>query len=291
MRYSDGTSKRMIAVENRMPAPSEIAIGMMYWAWSDDSNTIGANPPKVVSVVSTIGRKRRKPAWWMAKQLAEKLGLGRYFPWPDYTFVIDWQLKQVGSSLQEMQRIGIKRFTRKTRPYFADGEAVRFNTPSGRIELWSSLLADTGQDPLPRYTPPDRPPLGFYHLNYGRAPAHTFGRTINNPQLFELMPENVIWVHPSAAALHGVASGDYVRLENPEGRRSNRVRVRVTERIRPDSIFIVHGFGHSDERQRLARGVGADDAALMHNVKIDPIAGSTGMRASFVTLIKSDRAS
>ncbi len=232
-------------------------------------------------------RHQSKPAWWMAKQLGERLGLGRYFPWHDYTFVLDWQLKQVGSSLAEMQRLGVKRFARKTQPYFAEGEAVRFNTPSGRIELYASLLADTGHDPLPRYTPPERPPQGFYHLNYGRAPAHTFGRTINNPQLFELMPENSIWVHPSAAALHRLSSGDYVRLENPDGKRSNRVRVRVTERIRPDSVFIVHGFGHTDDRQRLARGVGADDAALMHNVKIDPIMGGTGMRASFVTLIKS----
>ena len=233
-------------------------------------------------------RHETRPVWWMAKQLAERLGLGRYFPWDDYASVLDWQLKQVGSSLEEMQRLGVKRFARSTPLYFADGAAVRFETPSGKIELWSSLLAETGQDPLPRYTPPDRPPKGFYHLNYGRAPAHTFGRTINNPQLFELMPENTVWVHPRAAAVHGLVSGDYVRLENPEGRRSNRVRVRVTERIRPDSVFMVHGFGHSDERQRLAHGVGADDAALMHNVKIDPVAGSTGMRASFVTLVKGE---
>ena len=100
------------------------------------------------------------------------------------------------------------------------------------------------------------------------------------------MPENAVWIHPSAAGRHRLASGDYVELENPQGRRSNRVRVRVTERIRPDSIFIVHGFGHTDERQRLARGVGADDAALMHNVKIDPIMGGTGMRANVVTFVK-----
>ncbi len=233
-------------------------------------------------------RHETRPAWWMARELAGKLGLGRYFPWEDYASVLDWQLQQVGSSLEEMQRIGVKRFPRSTPLYFTDGEPVRFETPSGKIELWSSLLAETGQDPLPRYTPPDRPPQGFYHLNYGRAPAHTFGRTINNPQLFELMPENTVWVHPRAAAVHGLASGDYVRLENPEGRRSNPIRVRVTERIRPDSVFMVHGFGHSDERQRLAHGVGADDAALMHNVKIDPVAGSTGMRASFVTLVKGE---
>ncbi len=231
-------------------------------------------------------RHQSKPAWWMAKGIAEKLGLGAYFPWQDYKEVIDWQLQQVGSSLAEMQKKGLKVFPRKTPVYFEGDGPQAFKTASGKIELYSQVLADVGQDPLPRYTSPDRPPKGFYHLNYGRAPAHTFGRTTNNPQLFELMPENAVWVHPSAAAGLGIVSGDYVQLENPKGKRSNRVRVRVTERIRPDSVFMVHGFGHTDARQRLAYKVGADDADLMHNVKIDPIAGSTGMRASFVTLVK-----
>ena len=236
-------------------------------------------------------RHQTRPAWWIAKGIAERLGLGEYFPWQDYREVLDWQLQQVGSSLVEMEQVGIKRFPRKTAVYFEEGKAVRFNTPSGKIELYSSLLADVGQDPLPRYTPPDRPPEGYFHLNYGRSPAHTFGRTINNPQLFELMPENVVWVHPAAAADLGVANGDYVQLANPLGARSNRVRVRVTQRIRPDSVFLVHGFGHTDPRQRLARGVGADDAALMHNVKLDPVMGGTGMRASFVTLVKTGEVS
>jgi len=77
-----------------------------------------------------------------------------------------------------------------------------------------------------------------------------------------------------------------VHLQNPDGVQSNRIRVRVTQRIRPDSVFLVHGFGHKEPRLRLAQGAGADDAGLMHNVKIDPIMGGTGMRASFVTLVR-----
>lgn len=229
-----------------------------------------------------------KPAWWIAKGLAEKLKLREYFPWRDYREVLDWQLKQVGSSLAEMEQIGVKTFRRKTPIYFEPGKPVTFNTPSGKIELYSQLLAQSGHEPLPRYTPPDRPPKDYFHLNYGRAAAHTFGRTINNPLLFELMPENTVWVHPSAGAKLRIGNGQYVRLKNPQGKQSSRVRVRITERIRPDSVFLVHGFGHTDPRLRLARGAGADDAALMHNVKIDPIMGGTGMRASFVTLIPGE---
>ena len=235
-------------------------------------------------------RHQTKPAWWMAKGIAEKLGLGEYFPWKDYTEVLDWQLRQVGSSLAEMEKVGVKHFPRTTPLYMDEDKPVEFNTPTGKIELYSTILEDTGHNPLPRYTPPDRPPDGFYHLIYGRAPAHTFGRTINNPQLFEMMPENAVWLNPAAAAKVGVVNGEYVHLENPEGRRSNRVRVRVTQRIRPDSVFIVHGFGHTDERLSLARNVGADDADLMHNVKIDPVMGGTGMRASFVTVVKAEEA-
>ena len=232
-------------------------------------------------------RHQTKPGWWIAKQLASRLQLEKYFPWEDYAEVLDWQLRQVGSSLEEMQQLGIKRFPRKTPMYFTDGEAVRFGTPSGKIELYSRTLADVGQDPLPRYTPPDQAPEGYYRLNYGRGPAHTFGRTINNPLLFELMPENAVWVNPRVASQWQLNNGDYVQLKNQDGVVSNRVRVRVTERTGPNAVFIVHGFGQNAKDLRLANGIGADDAGLMTNVKVDPIMGGTGMRGNFVTFVKA----
>jgi thiosulfate reductase/polysulfide reductase chain A len=75
-------------------------------------------------------------------------------------------------------------------------------------------------------------------------------------------------------------------LKNQDGVVSNRVRVRVTERIRPDSVFMAHGFGHTSKRLRLTYNVGADDSALMTRVKIDPIMGGTSMRTNFVTFVK-----
>jgi len=230
-------------------------------------------------------RFQSRPGWWMAKQLALRLGLEKYFPWQDYSEVLDWQLQQVGSSLAEMQRIGVKPFPRTTPLYFSEGEDRHFNTPSGKIELYSELLAEYGHDPMPRYTPPQDPPAGHYRLIYGRAPAHTFGRTTNNPLLFELMPENNVWINPRTAAEHAISNGDYIRLRNQDGVTSNRVRVRVTERIAPNAVFMVHGFGHDAKDMRLTHGVGADDAALITNVKIDPIAGTTGMRDNFVSLL------
>ncbi len=227
-----------------------------------------------------------KPGWWIAKQLGQRLGLEDYFPWEDYAQVLDWQLRQVGSSLEEMQRLGVKNFPRKTPLYFAEGQEVKFKTPTKKIELYSTELAQHDLDPLPRYTPPEKVPAWHYRLNYGRTPAHSFGRTTNNPVLFELTPENAVWVNPLVATDWGLKSGDYIRLKNQDGVVSNRVRVRVTERIRPDSVFLPHGFGHTSKRLRLAYNAGADDTALMTRVKIDPIMGGTSMRTNFVTFVK-----
>ncbi|MCU0934716.1 MAG: molybdopterin-dependent oxidoreductase [Gammaproteobacteria bacterium] len=242
-------------------------------------------PSLALRMPALAPRYETKPAWWMTRELGHRLGLGAWFPWQDYTEVLDWQLKQVGSSLEEMQRIGLKRFPRKTPMYFAAGEAVRFRTPTGKVELYSTELAKAGHDPLPRYTPPDEAPAGFLRLVYGRAPAHTFGRTTNNPLLFQLMPENTVWVHPDAARPMALASGRYVRLKNQDGVVSLPVRVRVTERIRPDCVFLVHGFGHTAKGLQLTQGIGADDTGLMTRVKVDPLMGGTGMRANFVTLL------
>jgi thiosulfate reductase / polysulfide reductase chain A len=226
-----------------------------------------------------------KPAWWMAKQLAERLGMGAYFAWKDIEELLDWQLKQVGTSLEEMKRIGVKKFPRETGPlYFANGEEFEFNTNTGRIELYSTDLEAEGFDPMPVYTAHEEPPPGFYRLNYGRNPAHTFSRTANNPNLTDLFDENVLWVNPRVAAEWQLKEAQPVWLENQDGVISTfPIKVRVTERIRWDSVYMAHGFGHNERRLSRAHGKGASDTELITRVHVDPIMGGTGMRGNFVT--------
>lgn len=226
-----------------------------------------------------------KPAWWMAKQLAERLGYGAYFPYDTIEEELDWQLRQVGSSLAEMQRIGVKKLSREYDDlYYNEGEDIEFYTNTGKIELYSTVLAEQGFDPMPKYTPHPEPPAGYYRLNYGRAPMHTFSRTANNPHLTDLMDENTVWVNPKVAKQWGLKSGVEVYLQNQDNVVSTfPIKVRVTERIRWDSVYMVHGFGHSKKELTRAFGKGASDSEMITNVKIDPIMGGTGMRGNFVT--------
>ena len=55
-----------------------------------------------------------------------------------------------------------------------------------------------------------------------------------------------------AANASGLTSGEYVRLRNQDGVLSNRIRLKATERIRPDCVYMVHGFGHTARRLRRA---------------------------------------
>ena len=226
-----------------------------------------------------------KPAYWMARELAKKLDLLQYFPFENIEDEIDWELKQVGSSLEEMQRIGVKRMTREFDDlYFGENEDVEFNTNTGKIELYSTALEEEGFDPMPKFTQHPEPEEGFYRLIYGRAPMHTFSRTANNPNLTDLMDENTVWINPKIAKEWDLTNDQYIYLENQDGVISDfQIKVRVTERIRFDSVYMVHGFGHTDKRMTRAFGKGVSDTQLITNVMVDPIMGGTGMRGNFVT--------
>jgi thiosulfate reductase/polysulfide reductase chain A len=112
---------------------------------------------------------------------------------------------------------------------------------------------------------------------------------VNNRLLAEPFPENEVWVNADVArALPGfdgpLRTGDRVMLVNQDGARSGPVRVKATERIRGDCVYLVHGFGQNARKLRQAHGRGASDSELVTRYKVDPIMGGTGMNVNFVRL-------
>jgi thiosulfate reductase/polysulfide reductase chain A len=113
---------------------------------------------------------------------------------------------------------------------------------------------------------------------------------VNNRLLADPYPENEVWLNADAAlALAGfeaepLKDGDKVMLVNQDGARSGPVRVKLTQRIRGDCVFMVHGWGQTAKGLKYARGRGASDSALTTRYKTDPIMGGTGMNVNFVRL-------
>ena len=127
----------------------------------------------------------QKPNWWIARELALKLGLGAYYPWHDIEEYLDFRLKGAGLSLAELKQKGLVRGPQQPL-YFEDGVPAEFPTPTGKIEFYSTQLKDAGFDPVPRYTRPADGPPGSFRLLSGRAPVHTFSRTQSNLSLIHI---------------------------------------------------------------------------------------------------------
>ncbi|HVN58733.1 MAG TPA: molybdopterin-dependent oxidoreductase [Bacteroidales bacterium] len=244
-------------------------------------------PSIALRMQSTEPLNQTRPGYWIARQLSLKLGLESYFPFEKQEDLLDWQLKQVKSSLEEMQSLGVKNFEREADDlYFAEDENVQFPTDSGRIELFSKSLEAAGFDAMPKYTAHEEPQDGYYRLIYGRAPMHTFSRTSNNPNLTDLMHENSVWINPKVAKEWSLVTGQYIWLKNQDGVTTDfPIKVRVTERIRWDSVYMVHGFGHKQKQMKRCFGKGASDTQMITKVLYDPLMGGTGMRSNFVTFV------
>lgn len=99
-----------------------------------------------------------------------------------------------------------------------------------------------------------------------------------------MMNENEVWVNETIVKRYGLKNGDYVRLKNQDGIISNRVRLKSTQRIRSDCVFMVHGFGHSAKTWKFPYGKGASDSRLVTRYEVDPLMGGTGMNVNFVTI-------
>lgn len=256
----------------------------VYLERFDDFNTEAFREPFVSlrqPVVDPPGDQ--KPNWWIARELAIKLGLSAYFPWTSVEEFLSTRLAGTGLELEQLKRQGV--VVGAHRPIVVEeGHELAFPTPSGKVEFWSSQLAEKGFDPVPKYTPHPEPPPGTFRLLFGRAPVHTFSRTQTNPILHEAMPENEVWVNADVARRLGLENGREVRMVNQDGVVSSPIKVKATERIRTDCVYAVHGFGHTARGLRRAFGKGASDAQLITRYAVDPLMGGTGMNVNFVTL-------
>jgi len=228
-----------------------------------------------------------RPGSEIAKMITDKWGLHGVFA-PTVEAGLDKKLKLVGSSLEEIKKRGVLVMP-ETDLYRKPGEPLNLNTPSGKVELASAQLKAGGFDAVPKYTPHPEAPVGYYRMLTGRKPMLTFGRTANNRFLGDLATaqENEVWVNTAIAVQHQLTNGDYVHLKNQAGIESDfPVKVKVTQRIRQDAVYMVHGFGHTSKQLKWAYKRGASHNQLISKTDIDQAIGSVGFQNNFVTFVK-----
>ena len=214
------------------------------------------------------------------KHLGERLGIGKYFPYNSMEELIAWQLEGTGFKLKDFDAKGFVAYG-KNQIFWDRADGLKLKTPSKKIEFKSSLLEDAGYPSFPAYEPVHRPAGSEFRLVTGRIALHTHVSTQNNPYLNEIVPENVLWINSARAAELGIASGDVVTVESKIG--SGNIKAFVTELIHPETVFLLHGFGHQAKSASRSYNRGVSDSVLQENIS-DEIGGSPGLHETFVTV-------
>lgn len=170
------------------------------------------------------------------------------------------------------------------------GKADPFPTPSGKLTCAPDAWREAGCDVLRRYASPAVPPKGHFRLISGRVAQHTQGHTQNNARLHSLMPENAAWIHPDRAAALDLRPGELAVLRAADGAQA-LVRVRTTEDMHPEALFMVHGFGHKVPMETLACNLGVADQEFMPGglETVDAVGRCPALQEHFVALEKIRR--
>ena len=176
------------------------------------------------------------------------------------------------------------------------------------IATWMPILDYHGNEP-------DQYRKGYdLAMITNRTIEHCKSRTIPDPWLSALLPENAIQVHPKDAARLGLSSGQEVKVvsaTNPAGEwplgngktKPMIGKVQITQQVRPGVISFSLGFGHwatgaSDMEidshfvkgePRRAKGIHANaamwiDPVLKNTCMIDPVGGSVSFYDTHVRL-------
>jgi thiosulfate reductase/polysulfide reductase chain A len=242
----------------------------------DPLNTVGNQAFLRQPVVEPQGEA--KSALWIYKQLGERLGLGDYFQYADEEDYLRQQLAPLGVSLEEVKAKGYAEMP----PSGNDGEIV-FNTPSGKIEIYSETLAKSGFSPWPTWEEPPAPAENEFYLLTGKVAQQTQFGSQNNQLLHKYSDDPRLWMNAKTAASLGLADGDWVEVTSPAG--TAHTILLATEAIRPDCVYLTPGYGHLSKGLTTAFGIGACDSAL-HVTYTDPISGGQALSQTFVTVKK-----
>jgi anaerobic selenocysteine-containing dehydrogenase len=229
-------------------------------------------------------------------ELATRLGLAAQFWEGDIEAAYRHQLAPTGISLEQLRSAprGVQmRLQTRYATYAeldANGAPRGFATPSRKVELYSQTFLDHGYAPLPDFSEPligpvARPDLvARFPLILTSAKASLYCQTQHHalPSLRRRAPYPEVELHPTAAQARGVAEGDWVEIETPEG--SVRARARLNAELDPRVVVGQHGYW-----QRCAElgapgydpfgPMGANFNLLIGTAALDPVSGTASHRS------------
>ena len=185
------------------------------------------------------------------KDLAKRFDFGNRFPWETIEDVLDYRLSRSGRTFADFEATG---FMEMQTPEFRKYRKTGFATPSGKVELASSVLRDLGFDAVPYYREGPALTKEYPYAVFSGVREDPFFQTgqRNIPELRKRCPLPSIFIHPTDAAAEGLESGDWVELQTAYGKVT--AELSVQDSMKEGHLRVPHGWWYPELRGKAELG-------------------------------------
>ncbi len=185
-------------------------------------------------------------------ELAIKMGMGDLFWNGDLHRAFDHILEPAGLTVARLREAGGPIAMPRSVSY-RKYESGGFKTPSGKLEIASSVLREHGFDPLPTYHEPVESPISSPELAQRfplvlttgpRKSVYLHSELRNIPSLRAIAPRPEVDMNPADAAARGIEQGAKVQLSTVRG--SVEMYANLTDVVQPGVVNAPHGWAEAD---------------------------------------------
>lgn len=245
--------------------------------------------------IEPLGDRHEDYQFWRA--LGIRLGQEEYWPWKDLEEVHKHRIAPLGIGYEEFVERGL---LLPARQEFKKYEKHGFATPTGKIELYSTVFEKLGYDPLPFYEEPPESPIRTpelldefpFILNTGgrfMPQYHSEHRQLGMG-LRERHPDPLVTIHPETAEELGIQEGDWVFIETARGRIKQKAK--LTGRIPRNVVNAEASWWFPEKPGELPSLFGAFESnvnmlTIDEPDTLDPLTGGWCNRAMLCKLYKA----
>ncbi len=180
------------------------------------------------------------------KRLSNALDRPEIVPWHDLESFYDERLKGSGMTFHELAQETEMFFDK---PVFRKYEKTGFATPSGKVELKSSVLEDLGFDPLPYFREDPAGDAEYPLRMFTGVREDAFFQTSQRqvPEMRKRSPEPYLFVSPATAKANSLVQDEWVEVENDTGKIS--IKVAIKDSMPDGLVRIPHGWWKPEMKQ------------------------------------------
>ncbi|HUR71287.1 MAG TPA: molybdopterin dinucleotide binding domain-containing protein, partial [Candidatus Limnocylindrales bacterium] len=162
------------------------------------------------------------------------------------------------------------------------GQSKGFDTPTGKIEIYSTAFGDAGYPPIPKFMNDESANIDYpLTLTFFRDIHFCDQQHRNIPRLRRVIPEPFVEIYPTTASANGIANGDWIFLETETGK--VKLQAKFNDSLHPHVVTTVYGWWQGCKELKISghdpfSPTGANSNLLIPNGDNDPISASVAHR-------------